>query len=73
VVTDDDAYNETGYKSHLHALEAAGIPVILDNRSSLMHNKLVVSDAGVLAPVRRLTVELDRRINPKREAACVWR
>jgi phosphatidylserine/phosphatidylglycerophosphate/cardiolipin synthase-like enzyme len=44
VVADDDAYNQAGYKPYFQALEAAGIPVILDNRSSLMRNKFFVID-----------------------------
>jgi phosphatidylserine/phosphatidylglycerophosphate/cardiolipin synthase-like enzyme len=48
VVADDDAYNEAECKPHFQALEAAGIPVILDNRSSLMHNKFFVIDGLIV-------------------------
>ncbi len=48
VVADDDTYNDADYKPHFQALEAAGIPVILDNRSSLMHNKFLVIDSLVV-------------------------
>ncbi|MGQ9585878.1 MAG: phospholipase D-like domain-containing protein [Anaerolineae bacterium] len=44
VVADDDAYNEGRYHPHFAALEAAGIPLVLDNRASLMHNKFLVVD-----------------------------
>jgi phosphatidylserine/phosphatidylglycerophosphate/cardiolipin synthase-like enzyme len=48
VVADDDAYDESSYKPHFQALEAAGIPLVLDNRSSLMHNKFFVIDDFVV-------------------------
>ena len=48
VVADDDAYNEAGYKPHFQALETAGIPLVLDNRSSLMHNKFFVIDGLIV-------------------------
>ncbi len=48
VVVDDDAYNQAGYKLHFQALEAAGIPVILDNRPSLMRNKFFVIDGLIV-------------------------
>jgi len=44
VVADDDAYAESQYYPHFRALEQAGIPLVLDNRSSLMHNKFLVVD-----------------------------
>jgi len=44
IVADDDAYNEAGYNPFFNALQAAGIPIVLDNRSSLMHNKFFVID-----------------------------
>lgn len=43
VVTDDeDGYGDNAV--HFQALEAAGIPVVHDNRSSLMHNKFIIID-----------------------------
>jgi phosphatidylserine/phosphatidylglycerophosphate/cardiolipin synthase-like enzyme len=48
VVADDDAYDEAGYNPHFQALEAAGIPLVLDNRSSLMHNKFFIIDDFVV-------------------------
>jgi phosphatidylserine/phosphatidylglycerophosphate/cardiolipin synthase-like enzyme len=48
VVADDDAYNQARYKPHFQALEAAGVPVILDNRSSLMRNKFFVIDGLIV-------------------------
>lgn len=46
IVADDGTYNEAEYHPHYATLQAAGIPIILDNRSSLMHNNFMVSDAG---------------------------
>jgi phosphatidylserine/phosphatidylglycerophosphate/cardiolipin synthase-like enzyme len=48
VVADDDAYNDADYNPHFAALQVAGIPVILDNRSSLMHNKFFVIDGLIV-------------------------
>jgi len=48
VVADDDAYHEPGYQPHFQALEAAGIPLVLDNRSSLMHNKFFIIDGLIV-------------------------
>jgi hypothetical protein len=42
IVADDDAY--TDYNASYTALQSAGIPIILDNRSSRMHNKFFVID-----------------------------
>jgi phosphatidylserine/phosphatidylglycerophosphate/cardiolipin synthase-like enzyme len=47
-VADDDAYNDADYNSHFAALQAVGIPIILDNRSSLMHNKFFVIDGLIV-------------------------
>ncbi|MGQ9457478.1 MAG: phospholipase D-like domain-containing protein [Anaerolineae bacterium] len=44
VVADDDAYADDQYYPHFRALEQAGIPLVLDRRSSLMHNKFLVVD-----------------------------
>jgi phosphatidylserine/phosphatidylglycerophosphate/cardiolipin synthase-like enzyme len=44
LVADDDAYENTSYTPHFTALETAGIPIIQDNRASLMHNKFFVID-----------------------------
>jgi phosphatidylserine/phosphatidylglycerophosphate/cardiolipin synthase-like enzyme len=46
IVADDDAY--TDYNSSCAALQTAGIPIILDNRSSLMHNKFFVIDGQIV-------------------------
>jgi phosphatidylserine/phosphatidylglycerophosphate/cardiolipin synthase-like enzyme len=46
IVADDDAYAD--YNTHYAALQAAGIPIILDNRSSLMHNKFFVIDGLIV-------------------------
>lgn len=48
VVTDNDAYNDADYNVHYAALEAAGIPVINDARSSTMHNKFFVIDGEMV-------------------------
>lgn len=48
VVTDNDAYNAPDYNQHYAALETAGIPVINDGRSSIMHNKFFVIDGEVV-------------------------
>lgn len=48
VVADDDAYAEDEYHPHFRALEQAGIPLVLDHRSSLMHNKFLVVDGQVV-------------------------
>lgn len=45
VVTDDDAYAEDAYYADL---EAAGITVVDDARSSIMHNKFFVVDGEVV-------------------------
>ena len=42
------ARNNTGYQSHFNTLTAAGIPVIDDNRSSIMHNKFFVIDSELV-------------------------
>jgi phosphatidylserine/phosphatidylglycerophosphate/cardiolipin synthase-like enzyme len=42
----DDAYSD--YNPSYEALRAAGIPIILDNRFSLMHNKFFVIDRLIL-------------------------
>ena len=44
VVTDDDAYLEPSYFPAFSSLEAAGIPLVNDSRSSLMHNKFFIID-----------------------------
>lgn len=44
MVTDDDAYANPGFQPFFAALEAEGIPVVNDGRSSLMHNKFFVFD-----------------------------
>ena len=46
VVTDNDTY--AGDSVHYSALEAAGIPVVNDGRSSIMHNKFFVIDGEVV-------------------------
>jgi phosphatidylserine/phosphatidylglycerophosphate/cardiolipin synthase-like enzyme len=48
IVADEDAYHDADYNSHFAALQAAGIPIILDNRSSLMHNKFFVIDGLIV-------------------------
>jgi hypothetical protein len=48
VVTDDDAYANSGYNPFYMALETAGIPVINDARSSIMHNKFFVIDGEIV-------------------------
>jgi hypothetical protein len=48
VVTDDDAYDNASYYPYYHALETAGISVIRDNRSSLMHNKFFIIDGNTV-------------------------
>lgn len=48
IVTDDDAYVNPSYQPHYVALEAAGIPVINDARSSIMHNKFFVIDGELV-------------------------
>lgn len=48
VVTDDDAYQDPDYQAHYSALETAGIPVVNDARSSIMHNKFFVVDGEVV-------------------------
>jgi hypothetical protein len=48
VVADDDAYHEAGHNPHFQALQTAGIPLVLDNRSSLMHNKFFIIDSQVV-------------------------
>lgn len=45
VVTDDDAYSNTPYFSYL---EAAGITVVNDARSSIMHNKYFIVDGEII-------------------------
>jgi phosphatidylserine/phosphatidylglycerophosphate/cardiolipin synthase-like enzyme len=48
LVADDDAYANPGYSPHFAALEAAGITVVNDARSSIMHNKFFVIDGEVV-------------------------
>ncbi len=48
VVTDDEAYADPDYAPHFQALEAAGIGVVNDGRSSIMHNKFLVIDGTVV-------------------------
>lgn len=48
VVTDDDTYTDPDNQPYFAALETAGIPVIPDNRSSLMHNKFFIIDGQVV-------------------------
>jgi hypothetical protein len=48
VVADDDAYAAASYHPSFVALEAAGIPLVLDNRSSIMHNKFFIIDGVVV-------------------------
>lgn len=48
VVTDDEAYLEPVYYPHFAVLEAAGISIINDDRSSIMHNKFFVVDGEVI-------------------------
>jgi len=44
LVCDDDAYTEESYRPHFQALEAAGIWVIPDGKSGIMHNKFLIVD-----------------------------
>lgn len=44
LVCDDDAYAEDRYRPHFQALEAAGIWVIPDGKSGIMHNKFLIVD-----------------------------
>jgi phosphatidylserine/phosphatidylglycerophosphate/cardiolipin synthase-like enzyme len=46
IVADDDAYND--YNSSYAALQSAGIPIVLDSRSSLMHNMFFVIDGQIV-------------------------
>lgn len=48
VVTDDE-HGLRNEDSSLGQLQAAGIPVVADDRSALMHNKFVVVDGALLA------------------------
>ena len=48
IVTDDDAYNNPSYKPFYSALEDAGVSVVNDSRSSIMHNKFLVVDGEVV-------------------------
>jgi phosphatidylserine/phosphatidylglycerophosphate/cardiolipin synthase-like enzyme len=48
VVTDDDAYSNPSYTPHFTALETAGITVVNDSRSSIMHNKFIVIDQEIV-------------------------
>ncbi len=48
IVTDDDAYNNPSYKPFYSALEAVGVTVVKDNRSSIMHNKFLGVDGEVV-------------------------
>ncbi|MCZ7672432.1 MAG: phospholipase D-like domain-containing protein [Chloroflexi bacterium] len=48
MVTDDDAYQDTDYAPHFAALESAGINVVNDGRSSIMHNKFFVIDNEIV-------------------------
>ncbi len=48
LVADDDAYENPSYAPHFAALEVAGIPIIQDNRSSIMHNKFFVIDGEII-------------------------
>ena len=47
-ITDDDAYDDPAYNAHYQALETAGITLVRDNRSSLMHNKYFVIDGLIV-------------------------
>ncbi|NLE76908.1 MAG: hypothetical protein GX605_09170 [Chloroflexi bacterium] len=44
LVADDDARAQAAYSPHFRALEMAGIPLLADGRSGLMHNKFFVVD-----------------------------
>jgi phosphatidylserine/phosphatidylglycerophosphate/cardiolipin synthase-like enzyme len=44
VVTETDYRWKAGYQASYDSLVAAGIPVVEDNRSALMHNKFIVAD-----------------------------
>ena len=48
VVTDDDSYEDDSYHPFFAALEAAGISVVDDGRSSIMHNKFFVIDGEMV-------------------------
>ena len=48
VVADDDAYANASYATHFAALGSAGIPVVNDGRSSIMHNKFAVFDGAIV-------------------------
>ena len=48
VVADDEAYTQAAYNAHFAALQTAGIPLVLDNRTSLMHNKFLVIDGALV-------------------------
>jgi len=48
VVADDDATEDPDYKPHFSALEAAGILIVNDARSSTMHNKFAVIDDQIV-------------------------
>ncbi len=48
VVADDDAYDKGSYHPYYAALEASGISVIRDNRSSIMHNKFFIIDGNAV-------------------------
>ena len=44
IATDDDACNNPSYRSEFTGLNAAGIGIVDDSRSSITHNKLFVID-----------------------------
>lgn len=48
VTADDDAYQNASYAPHYAALKAAGIPIVIDARSSIMHNKFIIIDGQVV-------------------------
>ena len=48
IVTDDEHGLEDESNSELRDLEAAGIPIVTDNRTGLMHNKFMIVDSRAL-------------------------
>lgn len=48
IVTDDDVLASGDFSEMFEALELAGIPVVDDSRSSLMHNKFFIFDESIV-------------------------
>ncbi len=48
LVVDDENLEDVAVEQAMHALTAAGIPVVYDHRNAFMHNKFVVIDGEVV-------------------------